>query len=306
MNGPGDVGRAKGTTVDLRNFIIQLLSGMTTAGILFVVAAGLTLVFGAMRVINIAHGSFYMYAAFIVSAMVGAAASAVDFWIALLVAPVITAAMGAATEVLIMRRIYAKEHLTQLLATFALFLILADVALELWGGSFRSVRPPSMLAGQVEIAGRRFPEYNFFVMGVALAVGVGLWLLLQRTRLGWRIRAAVEDPETLATTGTNVRLLSTGVFTLGAFLAGIAGAVVAPMVTVTPGLDSSILVDAFIVTVIGGLGSVAGAAVGAVVIGVFQAFGIVVAPTWSSAFIYIAMILVLVVRPWGFFGAPER
>lgn len=292
--------------MDVRNLIIQLLAGMTTAGILFAVSAGLTLVFGAMRIINFAHGSYYMYGAYLMAAAVTGASGAGSFWLMLLVAPLVVAAIGVATEVLIMRRIYAKEHLVQLLATFALFLIMADIALSLWGGSFRSVSPPELLSGQVQIAGRAFPKYNFFVMGVAVAAGVALWLLLQRTTLGWRIRAAVDDPEMLAATGTNVRLLGTVVFAIGAYLAGLAGAVVAPLVTVAPGLDVSILVDAFIVVVIGGLGSVAGAALGAVMIGVFQAFGVVVAPTWASAFIYLAMILVLVVRPWGLLGRPER
>ncbi len=293
--------------MDLGNVAIQLLSGMTVAGYLFMVSAGMTLVFGAMRVINIAHGSFYMYAAFIVAAIVGKGTGASGmFWVALLVAPLIVAAMGTATEVTIMRRIYTKEHLTQLLATFALFYIFADVALQIWGGAFRSVQAAPVLTGQVNVLGRSFPKYNFFVMGVAVVVGVAMWLLLQRTKLGWRIRAAVEDPELLAATGTNVRLLFTTVFTIGALLAGVAGAVVAPLVSVAPGLDAGILVEAFIVAVIGGLGSIAGAAIGAIILGLFQAIGILWVPTWASAFTYIAMILVLAVRPWGLLGTPER
>jgi len=293
--------------MDVGNIAIQLLSGLTVAGYLFIVSAGLTLAFGAMRLINIAHGSYYMYGAFIVAVIVGSTGAHVDrFWLALIVAALIVAAIGAATDLIVMQRIYNKEHLTQLLATFGLLYVFADVALQIWGGGFRSVRPPGVIAGQVRLGGHSFPAYDFFVMGVAIAVGIAMWLLLQRTRLGWRIRAAVEDPELLSVMGTNVPRLATTVFTLGALLAGLAGAVVAPLISVAPGLDTSILVQAFIVAVIGGLGSIAGAAIGAIIIGLFQALGVLWVPTWSSAFIYIAMIIVLVVRPWGLLGVPER
>ncbi len=293
--------------LDAHAIVTQLLSGLTTAGYLFIVSSGLTLLFGAMRVINIAHGSFYMYAAFIVSAIVGTGSHGPGrFWLALAAAPLAVAGIGAAVDVGVMRRIYAKEHLLQLLATFALFYIFADLALRIWGGAYRSVPAPASLAGAVPLLGVEFPAYNFFVMGVAVAVGVAVWLLLQRTRFGWRIRAAVEDPELLAVAGTNVRRFATAVFTLGSLLAGIAGAVVAPLISVAPGLDSSILVEAFIVTVIGGLGSVTGAAIGALIIGIAEAIGLLTVPGWSSAFIYVAMILVLIVRPAGLLGVPER
>jgi branched-subunit amino acid ABC-type transport system permease component len=289
----------------MSDVVTQFLSGMTTAATLFMVAAGLTLVFGAMRVINFAHGSYYMYGAFLAAAVIGHSGN--RLWLALVVAPLAAAGLGLASELLVMRRIYRREHLTQLLATFALFLVFADLALRIWGGSFRNVPKPGALDGKVPVGGgAQFPVYNLFVMGVAAVVGVGLWLLLQRTRLGWRIRAAAEDTETLATTGTDVRLLFTVVFVLGAGLAGVAGAVVSPLVTVAPGIDVGILVEAFIVAVIGGLGSVTGAAVGAVLLGLTQAVGVLWVPTWSSAFIYLAMIVVLVVRPWGLLGAAER
>jgi len=286
------------------DIIVQFLSGMTTAATLFMVAAGLTLVFGAMRVINFAHGSYYMYGAFLAAAVIGRSGN--RLWLALVVAPFAAAGLGAVSELVVMRRIYRREHLTQLLATFALFLIFADLALRFWGGSFRNVPRPGALDGTMSVGGGDFPVYNLFVIAVATVVGVGLWLLLARTKLGWRIRAAAEDTETLSTTGTNVARLFTIVFVLGAGLAGLAGAVVSPLVTVAPGIDVGILVEAFIVAVIGGLGSVAGAAIGAVVLGLTQAAGVLWAPTWASAFIYLAMIAVLVVRPWGLLGTAER
>ncbi len=285
--------------------VIDVLGVLSTAGSLFLVSAGLTLVFGAMRLINIAHGSFYMYGAFLLTTIAGTA-SGLRFWVALLASAVIVALIGIGTELGIMRRIYDREHLTQLIATFGLFLILADLALHFWGTGNRTVNPPAAIAGHLTMAGATFPSYDLVIIGVATVVGAGLWLLLQRSALGWRIRAAVEDPETLAAGGTNLRRLRTGVFAGGALLAGLSGAVIAPQVAVAPGMDSAIVVSAFLVAVIGGLGSVAGAAAGALVIGAAETVGTVVAPTWASAFIYLAMIIVLVIRPSGLFGTPER
>lgn len=286
--------------------LIQLLSGVTAASILFIVASGLTLVFGAMRVINMAHGSFYMYAAFILASIAGGSAGGDRFWLGLVAAVILMTVLGALVEVGVLRRIYDKEHLTQLLATFALVYIFADLALQIWGGTYRSVPLPAELDGQVEVFGRPFPLYNFFLIGLGALVALGLWLLLQRTVLGWQIRALVEDPELLAAAGVDVRRVATLAFMAGAFLAALAGAARAPGITIAPGMDTEILVDAFIVAVIGGLGSVTGAALGALIIGVFQAIGVLLAAEWSSAFIYLAMIIVLIVRPSGLLGLPER
>jgi branched-chain amino acid transport system permease protein len=290
-------------TVD--NDFITFLSAMTEASSLFIAAAGLTLVFGAMRIINIAHGSFYMYGAFLVTAVVGAAGGG-RFWLALAVAPLALAGMGTIVEVAVLRRVYRRDHLVQLVVTYALFLIFADLALRFWGTQARAVAAPSLLSGSVSIGSSSFPVYDLFAIGAAVAAGVALWALLQRTALGWRIRAAVEDSETLAASGTNVPLLSTTVFAIGALLAGLAGAIASPLQSISPGLDASIIVQAFIVAVIGGLGSVTGAAIGAVIISLFDTAGVLWAHSWEPAFIYLAMIAVLAVRPWGLLGAPER
>jgi branched-chain amino acid transport system permease protein len=287
------------------NVIVTFLSAMTEASSLFIVAAGLTLVFGAMRIINIAHGSFFSYGAFLVTTIVGASAGGF-FWLALAVAGLAVGALAAVVELTVMRRVYRRDHLVQLVVTYALFLILADVALHLWGTQARSVRAQSMLSGSVAIGSGSFPVYDLFAVCAAILTGLAMWALLQRTALGWRIRAAVEDPELLTASGTNVPLLYTTVFSIGGLLAGLAGAIGSPLQSVSPGLDASVIVSAFIVAVIGGLGSVAGAAIGAVIISLFDTAGVLWAPGWEPAFIYLAMIAVLALRPSGLLGRAER
>lgn len=285
--------------------VIEISGALSSASSLFLASAGVTLIFGAMRVINLAHGSFYMFGAFIMTSLVGFTTGS-RFWWAVPFAALVVGAMGAAVEVGVIRRIYGKEHLTQLLATYALFLVLADVGLRIWGADARAVPFPQRFFGSMEILGELIPKYQIVVVGTAVAVGVALWVLLKRTPLGWRIRAAVDDPESLEAGGVNIQLLFTIVFALGAFLAGLGGAVISPQIAVTPGIDGSIIVFAFIVTVIGGLGSIAGAAVGALLIGIAETVGTVVAPEWSTVFPYVAMIAILAVRPWGLFGQAER
>lgn len=292
----------------LANLITQLFGALTSASLLFLVAAGLTLIFGAMQIINIAHGSFYMFGAFIVASWVGASGdhANVMFWVAVIIGPIVVGVIGALTEILILRRLYGREHLLQLLATFGLLYFFEGLALSIWGGEFRSVSIPSALRGHLSGPANAVSIYGLFILGVAIAVGVFMWWLLQRTQLGWRIRAAVEDPEMLSASGTNVGLLFTGVFSLGALLAAIAGVIVGPIQSVTTGLSTQVLVEAFIVVVIGGLGSIPGAAIGAIVIGLFETIGITWAPSFASASIYVAMILVLIFRPTGLLGVSER
>ena len=284
--------------------VIEITGALNAASSLFLASAGLSLIFGAMRVINLAHGSFYMYGAFIMTSLVGFATNS-RFWWAVPVAALAVAALGAGVEVTVIRRIYGKEHLTQLLATYALFLIFADIGLRIWGSDSRAVPFPLRCFGSMEIAGEQIPKYNIVVVGTAVVVGILIWLLLKRTTLGWRIRAAVDDTESLEAGGVNTNVLFTIVFAIGAFLAGLGGAVIAPQIAVTPGIDSSIIVFAFIVTVVGGLGSIVGAAVSALLIGAAETAGTLIAPDWATVFPYAAMIAVLIIRPWGLFGTPE-
>jgi len=290
----------------MSHYLITFLSALTEASALFIAAAGLTLVFGALRIINIAHGSFYAFGAFAATTLVGGAAGGWRFWLALLAVPFAVAVLGGVTEISVLRRVYGKDHLAQLVVTYALFLIFGDIMLRLWGSAARSVPVPSALAGSITLGGGEFPVYDLFAIGAAAGVGLALWALLQRTTLGWRIRAAVEDRELLASAGTNVPLLFTTVFVIGTLLAALAGVLAAPLESVAPGLDASIIISAFIVSVIGGLGSVAGAAIGALVIALFNTVGVLWAPTWEPAFIYLAMIAVLALRPWGLLGTAER
>jgi branched-chain amino acid transport system permease protein len=289
----------------VRTVILDTVAILSSAGGLFIVSVGLTLVFGAMRLINIAHGSFYMLGAFMMTTLAGVK-SGLSFWLALLVGTAIVGLIGATVEITVMRRLYAKEHLTQLVATFGVFLIFSDLALRVWGNQNRALSAPHVVAGRLTVADATFPAYDLVVIGGAAVTGIGLWLLLARTPMGWRIRAAVEDPELLVAGGTNLRLLRTAVFVLGAVLAGFGGAVVAPQIAISPGMDAGIIVAAFIVTVVGGLGSVLGAAFGALLIAAAQTLGTSLAPSWASSFTYLAMIIVLAVRPWGLLGMAER
>ncbi len=288
------------------DLVIQFLAGLTRAGLLFIVAAGLSLVFGAMRVINLAHGSLFMVGAFVASSVVAVAGGEYGLLPALAVSAVAAAAVGLAIELGVLRRLYGREHLLQLLATFAIVLIVSDLVRLVWGEENLSVTRPAALAGSVEILGSPFPIYNLFIVGLALVAGGGLWVLINRTGLGRDIRAAIVDPEMLGGVGVNVTRLFTGVFVLGSGLAGMAGAVAAGSGAVGLGMDVDILVQAFAVVIIGGLGSIPGALVGACIIGLLDAFGILFVPRLALALIFLAMTIVLAVRPSGLFGLPER
>lgn len=290
--------------MDLGTFILLILAGLTRASIYFIVASGLTLVFGVLRVINMAHGSLYMLGAFIATTLISTWTGAPSYWLALTLAPLAVALVGLAMELGVFRRIYRSEHVVQLLATFALILIIADLTRMVWGAEYRSISLP--FAGSISIAGRPFPVYNLFVMAWALGLAVGLWYLVYRTGLGSLIRAAVDDPEMVEALGVNIPRVFTTVFVIGAFLAALGGVLVSPIGSVALGMDIEMLIEAFVVAVIGGLGSFGGALLGAVIIGMMHSFGITVAPRMAMAFIFMAMVVVLIVRPWGLFGEPER
>jgi len=292
--------------VDLDTLVIQLLAGLTRAGLLFIVSAGLSLVFGAMRVINLAHGSLYMLGAFVASTVVATIGGDWGLFPALVVSAAAAALVGSVIEVGILRRLYRREHLLQLLATFAIVLIISDIVEIVWGTANLSVARPAVLSGSVPILGRPFPTYNLFIIAAALGTGVALTLLLRRTGLGRDIRAAIVDPEMLGGVGVDVPRLFTVVFVIGSALAGMAGAIAAGSGAVGLGMDVEILVQAFAVTIIGGLGSIPGALVGAGIIGVADAFGILFLPRLTLAIIFLAMAIVLAIRPSGLFGLPER
>jgi branched-subunit amino acid ABC-type transport system permease component len=292
--------------VSVESLLLQLVTGLSRASVLFLVASGLSLVFGALRIVNIAHGSFYMIGAFVAVTMGSMVAGLAGFLVALVVVPLVVAGIAAFTEVTVLRRIYGREHLLQLLGTFAFLLIFADAVRFGWGEQPQAMRQPDPLSGSIQLFGSYFSRYSLFLIVAAVVLGAALWLLLTRTGLGRDIRAGVSDPEMLGLVGVNVPRLYTSVFALGGGLAGLGGVLSAPQTTVTLGMDVSIILVAFAVVVIGGLGSMLGTAVGSVVVGLVFSFGILWVPEAALAIVFLVMVAVLVWRPQGLFGVVER
>lgn len=292
--------------MDMQAFLLQLLTGLSRAAILFIVASGLSLVFGALRIVNIAHGSFYMIGAFTSATVVSWVDGWVGFLLALVAGAAVVAILAALVEVLALRRLYDSEHLMQLLATFAFVLIFADLVQALWGERPRSVSQPAPINGSVDLGGIIFPKYSLFLIVVAILLALALWALMNHTTLGRDIRAAVSDPEMLRMVGVNVPLLFTTVFALGGVLAAVGGVLAAPQSTARLGMDIDVIIESFAVVIIGGLGSLGGTAVGSLLVGLTFAFGIVFFPQAALAIVFMVMVAVLVWRPHGLFGIPER
>jgi branched-chain amino acid transport system permease protein len=283
----------------------QFMGGLTTAMFLFLIASGLSLVFGIMRVINFAHGSFYMLGAYLAwQAVQWLHPIGGGFWIASLFAAVCVGVLGAVVERLFFRSLYGREELYQLLFTYALVLILGDVARFLWGTNQLSVSTPPVLAGSVKIFGSTQPLYSLFIIALGPAIAFGGWLLLNRTGIGRMVRAAQMDREMLDALGANVGTIYTGMFVFSSFLAGLSGALITPIQSIVPGMDVLIIVQAFIVVVIGGMGSFWGTFWGAVIYGEVLSFGILIFPGFSLFSVFALMAVILIVRPWGLFGRP--
>lgn len=290
------------------SFILaQFVSGLTAAMFLFIVASGLSLIFGVLRVLNFAHGSFYMIGAYVawqITHWLGAFSG--SFWLAVAGAAIAVALLGGVIERLLLRHLYGREDLYQLLFTYALVLILGDMAKVLWGTQQLTVARPAVLTGGLEISGAVVPHYNLFIIALGPAIAFFCWLLLNRTGTGRMIRAAAYDREMLAALGGDVGKLYTLMFMGGSFLAGLGGALVTPVRSIVPGMDVDIIVEAFIVVVIGGLGSFWGTFLGAIIFGQVLAFGILVLPGFSLFAVFVLMAVVLVVRPAGLLGRPVK
>jgi branched-chain amino acid transport system permease protein len=291
--------------LDPGKLLLFTVGGLAIAAYLFAVTAGLSLVFGALRVINMAHGSLYMIAAFVTVVVAGDLGGTFGFWPALVAAVIAAGAVGIVIEIVVLRRVYGQEHLVQLLATYAVSLIVAGGVRIVFGANYRTVSPP--ISGTLHIAGYSYALYQFFMIAAAIVIGVGVWALMFKTSLGRNIRAAVSDPQLLNASGVNVTRLYTVVFMIGAALAGLGGVIVAPSQAVSSSMDSDVLVLAFAIAVIGGLGSIVGSAVGAVIVGLVYSFGLNIAFTnqFAIAFVFIIMAGVLTIRPWGLFGIAE-
>jgi branched-chain amino acid transport system permease protein len=284
----------------------QTLAGVSIGMLLFLISAGLSLIFGVLRILNFAHGVLFMLGALIaVSAAALLPDPLVGFAAALAGAAAGLALLGAAIETKLLRRIYSAPHEMQLLLTFALVFILGDTAKLIWGREEHSVALPAILAGGAHAFGLVFPLYRLFLIAAGAAVAAGLWLMLYRTRWGIFIRAATMDREMLAALGVDTRRLFTAVFALGAALAGLGGALAAPVVAVGPGLHLQVLIDAFAVVVIGGLGSVLGAFVASLLVGLINAFGVLAFPGLAVVLTFACMAIVLIVRPRGLLGTAE-
>jgi branched-chain amino acid transport system permease protein len=274
---------------------------------LFLIASGLSLIFGVLRVLNFAHGSFYMLGAYGTYQFVQwFGTDPGRFWWAVLASALGVALLGGLVERLLFRHLYAKEELYQLLFTYALVLILSDAAKIVWGTQQKSVSRPPLLVGSVTLFGTIVPYYNLFILLLGPAIALAFWVVLHRTRAGRLIRAAALDRETLGALGVNVNRLYTAVFMIGSFLGGLGGALVTPVKTIVPGMDTEMIVEAFIVVVIGGLGSFWGTFLGAIVYGQVLSFGILFVPRFSIFSVFVLMAAVLVIRPWGLLGRPLK
>ena len=283
----------------------QFLTGLASAASLFLIAAGLSIIFGVTRIVNFAHGSFYMLGAYIAYSLIErAGGGAIGFWGSVLLAAVTVGILGAAVEMLLLRRIYRAPELFQLLATFGLVLVVQDAALWIWGPEdLLGPRAPG-LDGGIDILGQRHPEYYFALIAIAPAVLGALWLLFHRTRWGVLVRAATQDREMVGALGVNQAWLFTSVFFLGALLAGLGGALQLPKDGVDLFVDLNIIASAFVVVVVGGMGSITGAFLAAILIGQLQAFAPMVWPEGTLVIMFLAMAAVLIVRPWGLMGRP--
>src|SRR3954466_492090 len=302
--------------MSLSSILVQLLNGLAGASSLFLVGAGLSLIFGVTRIVNFAHGSFYMLGIYVAYTLVQKLGAGGWFWAALLLASLVVGVVGAVIEMTLLRRIYRAPELLQLLATFALVLVIKDATLWLWGSEeLLGPRAPG-LSGSVEILGRRFPAYDLFLIVVGPVVLGLLWLLLTRTRWGTLVRAATQDREMVSALGVNQVWLFTSVFALGAMLAGLGGALQLPREPANLEMDLATIGSAFVVVVVGGMGSIPGAYVAALLIaelkaiciwlGLVEIFGMSISFSKLTLVVEFAvMAVVLVVRPWGLMGRPQ-
>jgi branched-chain amino acid transport system permease protein len=291
--------------MDFSFFITQTISGLTMATLLFLVASGLTLIFGVGNVFNFAHGSFYMIGAYFGYQFV--ATWKVNFWLSLALAGVGAGVVGMVAEALFLRRIYGRpnEGGFQILLTYCLILIIDDLVKLIWGTEYKSLPRPHGFTGAIEIGNVFLPAYNLLIIGVGIAVVVAAWWIMSRTRPGKIARAAAVDREMVDTLGVNVPLTMTLVFGIATGLGGMTGALAAPLRTVTPGAGIEVIIDSLIVVVLGGMGNFWGAWLGAILIGEVNAFAVAFLPKWASLFSFLVMVIVLIFKPEGLF-APRQ
>jgi branched-subunit amino acid ABC-type transport system permease component len=284
---------------DLSAIGSQFLVGLSRSMILFIVTAGLSFVLGVLRVPNIAHGSLYMIGAFSAFSITKLVPGATGFWLALALAPLVVAAVSFIAERALFCHLYQREHLMLLLFTFALSLILGDLVKIIWGAEYKSIMAPKLFDGSVSIFGASIPKYNFFLLLIGPLVAVGLWLFTSKTKLGKIARAAAVDREMVGAVGINVSWVFAFAFVFGCFMAGLGGALMAPTISITLGMDHNLIIEGFLIVTIGGLGNMWGAMVGSLIFGLSQAFGVLFWPQFAIVFPYTAVVIVLLLRPRG-------
>jgi len=286
-------------------YLVQFLTGLASAASLFLVASGLSIIFGVTRIVNFAHGAFYMLGAYMAYTLTERLAGMVGFWAGIVLAALAVAAVGAVVEMILLRRIYKSPELFQLLATFGLTLMVEDLVVLAWGpDDLLGQRAPG-LKGAIDLFGQSVPSYDLLLIVVGPVVLGALWLLFHRTRWGVLVRAATQDRDMVAALGVNQKWLFTSVFAAGVFLAALGGALQIPRDAANHTMDLRIIVDVFVVVVIGGLGSITGAFAAAVLVSELNAFGILIFPKISIILTFLVMAVVLIVRPWGLFGKAE-
>ncbi len=279
-------------------WLIQSLNSLSLGGLLFLLSAGFSLIFGLMRIANLSHGAYFMLGAYIGLSVLRAGYS---FGVAMVVAGLAVALMGGLIERFVIRRL-AGNPLAQVLATLGIAFIIADGSLLVWTGDPQQLPSPEFLQGVFRLEGAAFPKYRVAVVGVAIVFAIGLWLLLEKTRIGAMIRAGVDDMEMARGVGIPVSALFTMVFCLGSFLAGVGGVLGGPILSVYPGLDTDMLPLALVVVILGGVGSLGGAFVGSFIIGFIYTFGQTLFPDLAYMILFLPMIIVLAIRPRGLFG----
>ena len=286
----------------MSDFPVFFLHGLAYAGLLFLVSAGLTLVFGMMNVLNFSHAAMYMLGAYFSYTLLQATD---QFWLSLMICPILLFVVGALIERFLLRRVHAFGHVHELLLTFGLAYIITEVVKWVWGNFPLAVNIGGFLGDTVEIVGITYPVYRIFIFVCAVFVGTLMALILYKTRLGIILRAAVNDSEMVNALGFNVPLVFMGVFAFGAALSGFAGVIAGPLLSTYPGMAHEILIDAFVVIVVGGFGSLGGAVIASLIIGELQSFGVLLFPKLSLALVYLLMAAVLIVKPSGLFGEKQ-
>jgi branched-subunit amino acid ABC-type transport system permease component len=285
----------------METLAFQGLVGLSVAMYLWLLAAGLTIVFGVLGVLNFAHGSLFMLGAYFAFTFYGL--WGVNFWLAIALSMVSVGVVGYLLERFFLRHIYGEDHAYQLLLTFGFILIFDDLVKMVWGGVAKIPSMPGFFEGTLSAFGRPFPIYNLFIIMAGLVVAVVLWLIFEKTWWGKMVRASASDREMASAIGVNIPTIFTGVFVFGAMLAALGGALGTPVRVVAPGIGGAMIIQAFIITVIGGLGNLKGAFVGAVIVGVLSAYGILLFPVFELFLIFLIMAVVLIVKPQGLFGS---